>query len=161
MSILFYNFSLFFLDFVVLAVVFGYFYAVNEENKPIDGQGSDSAHNKEKRPVEDYLHKIDLESLKNDTGLSIDELAKVAGIKEARNLGKWAQSKPDGSRPNYNALVRLLMRGATVETLFGVNYKNKFKPNDFSVECDEIFNSPYFNKKLQEKIEELKRKGIL
>lgn len=73
----------------------------------------------------DYLHKISIKKLSEDTGLSAEEVAKLAGIKTAKNLGKWAQSKPDGSRPNYNAFVRLFQAGATVETLFGVEYKPK------------------------------------
>ena len=73
----------------------------------------------------DYLHKISIKKISEDTGLSAEEVAKLAGIKTAKNLGKWAQSKPDGARPNYNAFVRLFQAGATVETLFGVDYKPK------------------------------------
>ena len=70
----------------------------------------------------DFLHKISIEKLSKDTGLSVEEIAKLAGIAEARNLGKWAQDKPNGSRPNYNAIVRLLQAGASTETLFGADY---------------------------------------
>lgn len=76
----------------------------------------------------DFLHKISIEKLSKDTGLPVEEIAKLAGIAEARNLGKWAQEKPNGSRPNYNAIVRLLQKGATVETLFGVNYAATHQP---------------------------------
>lgn len=71
------------------------------------------------------MHKISIKKISEDTGLSAEEVAKLAGIKTAKNLGKWAQSKPDGARPNYNAFVRLFQAGATVETLFGVDYKPK------------------------------------
>lgn len=74
------------------------------------------------------MHKISIEKLSKDTGLSVEEIAKLAGIAEARNLGKWAQEKPNGSRPNYNAIVRLLQKGATVETLFGVDYAATHQP---------------------------------
>lgn len=76
----------------------------------------------------DYLHKIDVDKLLQELNVSADELAAIAGIKHSKNLGKWAQSKPDGSRPNYNALVKLLQSGASVETLFGVEYKRNPKP---------------------------------
>ncbi len=76
----------------------------------------------------DFLHKISIEKLSKDTGLPVEEIAKLAGIAEARNLGKWAQEKPNGSRPNYNAIVRLLQKGATVETLFGVDYAATHQP---------------------------------
>lgn len=74
------------------------------------------------------MHKISIEKLSKDTGLHVEEIAKLAGIAEARNLGKWAQEKPNGSRPNYNAIVRLLQKGATVETLFGVDYAATHQP---------------------------------
>lgn len=74
------------------------------------------------------MHKISIEKLSKDTGLPVEEIAKLAGIAEARNLGKWAQEKPNGSRPNYNAIVRLLQKGATVETLFGVDYAATHQP---------------------------------
>lgn len=76
----------------------------------------------------DFLHKISVEKLSKELNLSVDEIAVLAGITEARNLGKWGQSKPNGSRPNYNALIKLLQAGATVETLFGVDYKGPVKP---------------------------------
>ena len=68
----------------------------------------------------DFLHKINLDALSKETRLSEEEIAKLAGISDPKNLGKWGQGKPNGSRPNYNAFVRLLQNGATVETLFGV-----------------------------------------
>ena len=50
----------------------------------------------------DYLHKISVSSIEKETNLTREEIAKIAGIKDPKNLGKWGQSKPDGSRPNYN-----------------------------------------------------------
>lgn len=73
----------------------------------------------------DFLHKINLDALSKETRLSEEEIAKLAGISDPKNLGKWGQGKPNGSRPNYNAFVRLLQNGATVETLFGVEYKGR------------------------------------
>ena len=72
----------------------------------------------------DFLHKIDLKALSAETGLSLEEIAKIAGINDPKNLSKWKQGKPDGSRPKYNAIVRLLKNGATTKTLFGVDCNN-------------------------------------
>ena len=69
------------------------------------------------------MHKINVDELSKELNLSVEDIAVLAGIKHSKNLGKWAQSKPDGSRPNYNALIKLLRAGATTKTLFGVEYK--------------------------------------
>ena len=63
----------------------------------------------------DYLHKIDVDKLAQELHVDVNGVALLAGIREARNLGKLAQSKPNGARPSYNALVKLLRAGATVE----------------------------------------------
>ena len=76
----------------------------------------------------DFLHKISIEKLSKELNQSVDDIAVLAGIKQSKNLGKWAQGKPNGSRPNYNAIIKLLRAGATVETLFGVEYKGPVKP---------------------------------
>lgn len=69
----------------------------------------------------EFLHKINLDALKKETNLSPDEIASLSGITDSKNLGKWSQDKErGGSRPNYNALVKLLEKGATTKTLFGV-----------------------------------------
>ena len=76
---------------------------------------------KKKKAEEELLHNIDLEALEKETNLSLDEIAALSRIKDPKNLGKWSQGKPNGSRPNYNAIVRLLRAGATTKTLFGVD----------------------------------------
>lgn len=86
----------------------------------------------------DYLHKIDVDKLAQELHVDVNGVALLAGIREARNLGKWAQSKPNGSRPSYNALVKLLRAGATVETLFGVEYKRPSPPPTAEKSQDQI-----------------------
>ena len=71
-----------------------------------------------------YLHNIDLKSLSKETGLNYKELAQLAKI-GPKVVYKWHYSHNDSSRPDYNALVRLLQLGATTETLFGVTCKPK------------------------------------
>lgn len=119
----------------------------------------------------DFLHKISVEKLSKELNLSVDEIAVLAGIKHSKNLGKWAQSKPDGSRPNYNALINLLRAGASVETLFGVDYKGPAKPSvngdQIQPEIDKIhidYQDPKFQELVEKaliRIEERKKQGII
>lgn len=123
----------------------------------------------------DFLHKINVDKLSEELKQSVDDIAALAGIKHPKNLGKWAQSKPDGSRPNYNALIKLLQAGATVETLFGVDYKGPVKPpvlggplppeiaNDpaENSSTNSFMETPEFKAKLAQSIKELKAKGII
>ena len=105
---------------------------------------------KKKKAEEELLHNIDLDALKKETNLSLDEIASLSGIKDSKNLGKWAQGKPNGSRPNYNAIIRLFQAGATVETLFGVDYSDR---SCASVAVPpEIMNDPAFREGLLESI---------
>jgi transcriptional regulator with XRE-family HTH domain len=80
----------------------------------------------------EFLQKVDLSELVKETGKTLPEIAKLSGIKQHRNLKKWTQNKENGgSRPTYNAIVNLLENGATVETLFGIDYKhNQKKENE-------------------------------
>lgn len=74
-----------------------------------------------------YLQKVNLEALQKETGMTLAELAKLAEI-GPKVIYKWRYMHKDSSRPDYNALVRLFQHGATVETLFGVEYKGPVKP---------------------------------
>lgn len=70
-----------------------------------------------------FCHNIDLERLKLETGKTIEDLAVIANLKNPRCIYAWAKSGyENGTRPSYNALASLLKAGASVETLFGVEY---------------------------------------
>lgn len=74
----------------------------------------------------DFLHKISLESLQKELGMSIEDIGKYVNLKNPKGVYKWSKDSEDyGTRPSYNALIRLLQKGATVETLFGVEYEKK------------------------------------
>lgn len=79
-----------------------------------------------------FLQKVDLDALQKETGMDLKELASLAGI-GPKVIYKWAYMHKDSSRPDYNAIVRLIERGATVETLFGVAYRK----TDPIQECDD------------------------
>lgn len=102
----------------------------------------------------DFLHKINLDALSKETRLSEEEIAKLAGISDPKNLGKWGQGKPNGSRPNYNAFVRLLQNGATVETLFGVEYRGTAIP-------PEVANDPNFQAGMDKAYADMKARGLI
>ena len=106
----------------------------------------------------DFLHKINLDALKKESGLTLEAIAELSGISDAKNLGKWAQDKgKGGSRPNYNALIRLIENGVTVKTLFGVEPKEK-KVLDA---VPEEFDTPEFRDGVLRAIKEMKEKGLL
>lgn len=70
-----------------------------------------------------FLHAIDLDELKKETGMSLEELANLAEI-GPKVIYKWQYMHKDSSRPSFNAIVRLLQKGATTKTLFGVDMSN-------------------------------------
>ena len=71
----------------------------------------------------DFLHKIDLDSLQKEVKKDLDEIANLVHLKNPKGIYKWSKDQFDyGTRPSFNAIVRLLEHGATVETLFGVDY---------------------------------------
>jgi len=118
-----------------------------------------------KKAEEELLHNIDLEALEKETNLSLDEIAALSRIKDPKNLGKWSQGKPNGSRPNYNAIVRLLRAGATTKTLFGVDYAATHQPAPEPAENREPidYQDPKFLAALEKGmaiIEERKKQGI-
>lgn len=73
-----------------------------------------------------FLHSIDIDRLKIETGLSIDEIARISELKNSKGVYAWKrEGEKSGTRPSYNALIRLMCHGASVETLFGVEYSPK------------------------------------
>ena len=117
-----------------------------------------------------FLQKVNLEALQKETGMTLAELAELAKI-GPKVIYKWRYMHKDSSRPDYNAIVRLLEKGATVETLFGVDYKPK---NSAPSIPPELSNDPDFQKGLQQSIDAkvsatvktelekiLKQKGLL
>lgn len=113
-----------------------------------------------------FLHDIDVNSLKNELKMDVSDIAKLAEISE-NGVYKWSWDKfKNGTRPSYNAIVRLLQKGATVETLFGVNYaeihnyvpKLPLEPDDSPMD----YNDPKFIEALEKGIkiiEERKKKA--
>ena len=75
-----------------------------------------------------FLHDIDVNSLKNELKMDVPDIAKLAEISE-NGVYKWSWDKSkNGTRPSYNAIVRLLQAGATTKTLFGVDYAATHQP---------------------------------
>ena len=82
----------------------------------------------------DFLHKINLDSLQKELHKSVYDIGVLVNLKNPNGVYKWAKGQDEnGTRPSYNALIRLLQHGATVETLFGIAYKNKQDPIQSSI----------------------------
>lgn len=110
--------------------------------------------------AEEFLHNIDVNALKSELELDVQDIAELAGITE-NGVYKWAWPKvKNGTRPTYNAILRMLERGATVKTLFGIDYVEKRK--DVLPEIDKgIFDSPEFQEGVAKAIEDMKAKGLI
>ena len=105
------------------------------------------------------MHKINLNALKNEVGIdSAEGIGNFLQMKNPKGVYNWAKDKSAyGSRPSYNDLVRLLEKGATVETLFGVEYNPK-KPD--ATERKPIdFKDPKFLAMVKDALAEMKRDG--
>ena len=71
--------------------------------------------------ADEFLHGIDINVLKSELNMDVADIAKLAGISE-NGIYKWSWTKEkQGTRPSFNALVKLLEKGASTETLFGVS----------------------------------------
>ena len=116
------------------------------------------------------MHKINLNILQKEVGIeSAEGIGNFLEMKNPKGVYNWSKDKSTyGSRPSYNDIIRLLQKGATVETLFGVEYA-KMHPAPSVVPPDVACNSE-FQKGLQKAIEAkvneavaaaLKAKGLL
>lgn len=103
----------------------------------------------------DFLHKVDLETLKKEVGLSIEEIGNLAQLKNPKGVYNWSKDKANnGTRPPYNAVIRLLEKGATVETLFGVEYKGRSVPA-------EVSENPEFLAGVEKAFADMKARGLI
>lgn len=77
--------------------------------------------NLEEQRKKHFDHDIDLDRLREETGLSVEQIAALVGLKNPKAVYPWARpADAGGTRPSYNALARLISAGASVSTLFGV-----------------------------------------
>jgi hypothetical protein len=116
---------------------------------------------------DDFLQKVNLDALQKETGLDIEGIGTFVQMKNPRGVYKWAKNKNDesGTRPSYNAIVRLLQKGATTKTLFGVDAATTYQPAPEPAENREPidYQDPKFLAALEKGmalIEERKKQGI-
>ena len=84
----------------------------------------------EKKVEEEFLHIIDVDKILLETELDIEGLCELVNL-DSQTINRWGCKKSkNGNRPKYNAIIRMLKSGATVETLFGVEYKRAPRPTD-------------------------------
>ena len=68
--------------------------------------------------------KVNIKAVMSETGLTFEQLAELAEMRNSKAIYKWAYDREkNGIRPTYETLAKLLEAGASVESLFGVNYK--------------------------------------
>ena len=77
--------------------------------------------------AKDFLHNIDLNELQKEVGIdSVEGIGTFLEMKNPKGPYNWAKDGATyGTRPSYNDIIRLLRRGATTETLFGVSCEPK------------------------------------
>lgn len=109
----------------------------------------------------EFLHRINIEALKKELNLDVPSIAKLAGISE-NGVYKWAWPKEsNGARPSFNAIIKLLNAGASVETLFGVNYKTQL-PEASIVPSQNFLNNPSVKEGMENAFEAfLVKKGLI
>ena len=108
--------------------------------------------------------------------MSTESIGRFLQMKNPKGVYNWSKDKSAyGTRPSYNDIIRLLQKGATVETLFGVDYKGPVKPpvlggplppefaNDpaENSSTNSFMETPEFKAKLAQSIKELKAKGVI
>ena len=102
----------------------------------------------------EFLHKVNLDSLQKETGLSLQGIADLAEV-SVQTVYRWAWDKArQGNRHSYNAFVRLFEKGATVETLFGVEYRGTAIP-------PEVANDPNFQAGMDKAYADMKARGLI
>lgn len=128
----------------------------------MEGDFKDDSIAETKEVKEDFLHKINLETLKKELGMdSAESIGSFVKMKNPKGVYNWAKPQSNhGTRPVYDAAIRLLRAGATVETLFGVDYKPK-QTAPAVPSPDFIAAHPDLLEGLQEQlIADLKKRGV-
>ncbi|MCQ2107054.1 MAG: hypothetical protein MJZ26_14845 [Fibrobacter sp.] len=125
------------------------------DNEILHTDPDNSGEEKPKKKAK-HLWCIDLDSLKKETGMTIEELAAIADYSNPKGVYNW--DKEFGSRPSYNTFIELFKAGATVETLFGVEYKASGKINDVPADVRDIARQMLIDS-MSQTLEKLKSDG--
>ncbi len=140
MSILFYKKKYFFLIKISKRRRFVYFCTMEEKETPkIEGEGcaicpvqtgqaadgiseSNKKRGRKAGTGEGFIARVDLDSLKNELGFSsIEEIGVFVNLSNPKGVYNWGKDQDNhGTRPSYNAIVRMMRSGATSKSLFGV-----------------------------------------
>ena len=113
--------------------------------------------------MEEFLHSVNMDQLVKELNLdSVEAVGAFVGLKNPKGAYYWAKDKVGcGTRPSYNAIIKMLNNGATVETLFGVEYKKMHQEFVVPPSTQEIFDFPEFQIGMKKAIEKLKKDGLI
>lgn len=69
----------------------------------------------------EFIGSVDLDMLKKELAMPLEEIAALSGLKNPKGVYNWNKPKSkNGTRPSYNAIVKMLESGASTNSLFGV-----------------------------------------
>ncbi|MBR6448392.1 MAG: hypothetical protein IKS96_07085 [Fibrobacter sp.] len=107
----------------------------------------------------DFLHKINISKVLEETGLDMSGLSALLDIEE-QTIGRWEKDKAhNGNRPKYNAIIMMLQKGATTKTLFGIDCNPQKELNKLPP-IEELINTPEFKAELVKALKKLKDEGF-
>lgn len=77
---------------------------------------------RERKPREGFIARVNLEALKNELGMSsVEDIGVFLELANPKGVYNWSKEQDNhGTRPSYNSIVRMMQRGATAKSLFGV-----------------------------------------
>lgn len=74
-----------------------------------------------------FLSKVNLDALQQDLNMDMTAISNKIGV-STQTMYKWNRDKKKGGcRPTYDSIRTLIECGASIETLFGIEYKAGIK----------------------------------
>lgn len=100
---------------------------------------------------------MDIEAYRTRTKMTVAELAKLLGVKEAAIYNyKYGKSKP-----SYESVEKLLLNGALLSEVFSEEVQKKvFESAGALVPPQDIYNSPEFREGVAMAVADMKAKGM-
>jgi hypothetical protein len=100
--------------------------------------------------------------LKKELGMSVaEDIGVFLNLANPKGVYNWDKDQDNhGTRPSWNAIVRMLQSGATVESLFGVEYRRPTVETESEMTSD-AWKDPKFLEGFTRAYDEMKSKGFI